>query len=77
MHVLYKVFEYENPPELKLLNGFLTATTSIKITSQDPQVEQKKAERFQMRVKEGVDLVRGRIQNSIENLQAGKVIIHN
>ena len=61
MHVLYKVFEYENPPELKLLNGFLSATTSIKITSQDPQVEQKKAERFQLRVKEGVELVKGRI----------------
>lgn len=61
MHLLYKVFEYENPPELKLLNGFLTATTAIKITSQDPQVEQKKAERFQQRLKDGVELVKERI----------------
>lgn len=65
MQVLYKVFEYENPPELKLLSGFLTATTSIKITSQDPQVEQKKVERFQVRVKEGIELVKGRIQGAI------------
>lgn len=64
--ILWKVFEYENPPELKLLNGFLTAATSIKITSQDPQVEQRKAERFQERVKEGIRIVQAGIQKSIE-----------
>jgi tetratricopeptide (TPR) repeat protein len=66
MHVLYKVFEYENPPELKMLNGFLSAATSIKVTSEDPQVEQRKAERFQARIKEGVQLVKSRIE-SIQN----------
>lgn len=63
MHVLYKVFEYENPPELKMLNGFLSAATSIKVTSEDPQVEQRKAERFQARIKEGVALVKSRIES--------------
>jgi hypothetical protein len=63
MHLFYKVYEYENPPELKLLNGFLSATSSITITSQDPQVEQKKAERFQARIKEGVELVKNRIES--------------
>jgi hypothetical protein len=62
MQVVYKIFEYENPPELKLVGGFLTAATSVKITSHDPQVEQKKAERFQERVREGIKLVRERIQ---------------
>lgn len=57
MHVFYKVFEYENPPDLNLLNGFLTATSSITVTSQDPNVERRKAERFQERIKEGAEIV--------------------
>lgn len=63
MHLYYKIYEYENPPELKLFNGFLSATSSIAITSQDPQVEQKKVERFQTRIKEGVELVKKRIES--------------
>ena len=31
MHVFYKVFEYENPPDLNLLNGFMTVTGSISL----------------------------------------------
>ncbi len=65
MHVLYKVFEYDNPPELKLLNGFLTATTSIKVTSRDPQVEQRKADKFQERIKEGIKSVQDRVRTAI------------
>jgi hypothetical protein len=67
MHIFYKVFEYENPPDLNLLNGFLTATSSITVTSQDPNVERRKAERFQERIKEGVKIVTERIKNASSN----------
>lgn len=66
MHVYYKVFEYENPPDLNLLNGLLTATSSITVTSQDPNVEKRKAERFQERIKEGAELVKKRIESAIK-----------
>ncbi len=65
MHVLYKVFEYENPPDLKLLNGLMTISGSLKVTSQDPQVEQKKAEKFQQRIKEGIEIVKEKIQKAL------------
>jgi len=65
--ILWKVFEYENPPDLKLLNGLMTISGSLKVTSQDPQVEQKKAERFQERIKEGVKIVTERIKNASSN----------
>lgn len=66
MHVFYKVFEYENPPDLNLLNGLLTATGSITVTSQDPNVERRKAERFQERIKEGAELVKTRIESAVK-----------
>lgn len=66
MHVFYKVFEYENPPDLNLLNGFMTVTGSITVTSQDPNVERRKAERFQERIKEGAELVKTRIQSAVK-----------
>jgi tetratricopeptide (TPR) repeat protein len=62
--IFWKVFEYEQLPDLKLLNGFMTISGSFKMTSQDPKVEQKKAERFQERIKEGIKIVRERIQNA-------------
>jgi len=64
LQIYYKVFEYENQPDVSLLNGFLTSTASVTITSQDPQVEQKKAEKFQGRMREGIKLVKDRIQSA-------------
>ena len=63
--ILFKVFEYENPPELKLLNGLLSATASVNITSQDPNVAKERAEKLKQRILEGIKLVKGRIQRAI------------
>ena len=63
--ILFKVIEYENPPELKLLNGLLRATASVNITSQDPNVAREKAEKMAARVKEGIKLVREKIRSGI------------
>lgn len=60
--IQFKVFEYEHPPDLKLLGGMLQLSTGVTITSQDPKVVAEKAERFRVRVKEGVELVKGKIQ---------------
>ena len=64
MRIQFKVFEYEHPPDVKLLGGFLQLSTDIKITSQDPKVAAANAEKFRLRVKEGIELVRGRIQKA-------------
>lgn len=63
--IMFKVFEYEHLPDLNLLGGLLKLTGDIKITSQDPKVAKEKAERFQVRTKEGVEVVKGRIQGAI------------
>jgi hypothetical protein len=65
LQIHYKVFEYENPPDLNLLNGFLTSTSSLTITSQDPNVEKRKAEKFQERIKDGIKIVKERIQTAL------------
>lgn len=64
--ILFKVLEYEQPPELNLLVGLLTVSGGVKITSQDPNVANEKVERFQVRVKEGVQIVRERVQRAIQ-----------
>lgn len=64
--IQFKVFEYEHPPDLKLLGGMLQLSTGVTITSQDPNVAAANAEKFRQRVKDGVELVRERIQLAIE-----------
>jgi tetratricopeptide (TPR) repeat protein len=72
LQIYYKVFEYENPPDVSVLNGLLTATTAITITSQDPNVEKRKAERFQARIKEGTQIVTEKLRIGIETDSLGK-----
>lgn len=64
VRIQFKVFEYEHPPDLKLLGGLFQLSTAINVTSQDPNVEAQKAERFRQRVKEGIELLKGRIQGA-------------
>ncbi len=64
VQIRYKVFEYEHPPDVKLLGGLLQLSTAINITSQDPQVAAANAQKFQQRIKEGVNLVTALIQRA-------------
>ena len=64
--IQFKVFEYEQPPVMNLLGGVLQLKPEIKITSQDPQVAAAQAERFQLRIKEGINLVTSLIQRAID-----------
>jgi hypothetical protein len=65
VQVVYKIFEYENPPELKLLNGLSSATASANITSQDPTVIQAATDKHTERVKDGIKLVGERIESTL------------
>jgi hypothetical protein len=62
--IQFKVFEYEHPPEVKLLGGLLSVNTDVKITSQDPQVVAAQAAKFQQRIKDGINLVTALIQRT-------------
>jgi tetratricopeptide (TPR) repeat protein len=62
--IQFKVFEYENPPKVNLLGGILQFQPEIKITSQDPQVAAAQAEKFQQRIKEGINVVTALIQKA-------------
>jgi tetratricopeptide (TPR) repeat protein len=63
--IRFKVFEYEHPPQVKLLGGLLSVSTEIKTTSQDPQVVAANAKKFQQRTENGVSLVTSIIQGAI------------
>jgi hypothetical protein len=65
VRIQFKVFEYEHPPDVKLLGGFLQLSTDIKITSQDPKVAAANAEKFQSRIKDGVRIITERIGRSV------------
>ena len=62
--IQFKVFEYEHPPELNVLGGLLQLSTSVKITSQDPQVAADQAQKFQLRINQGIELVTVAIQRA-------------
>ncbi len=62
--IQFKVFEYEHPPKVNLLGGLLQLQTTVNFTSQDPQVIAAQAEKFQIRIKAGVNLVTALIQRA-------------
>jgi hypothetical protein len=62
--IQFKVFEYEHPPVINLLGGMLQLKPEVKITSQDRQVTADQAEKFQLRIKEGINLVTALIQRA-------------
>lgn len=64
--IQFKIFEYEQPPVMNLLGGVLQLKPEIKITSQDPQVAAAQAEKFRLRIKEGINLVTALIQRAID-----------
>ena len=63
--IRFKVFEYEHPPQIKMLGGLLSVSTEIKTTSQDPQVAAANAKSFQQRIEHGVNQVTTIIQEAI------------
>jgi tetratricopeptide (TPR) repeat protein len=62
--IQFKVFEYEHPPKVNLLGGLLSLNLDVKSSSQDPQVAAAQAEKFQLRIKEGINLVTALIQRA-------------
>ena len=63
--ILFKVLEFEQPATVNPLNGLLSATATVNITSQDPSVARERAEKYKQRILEGIKIVRERIQNAI------------
>jgi tetratricopeptide (TPR) repeat protein len=63
--IQFKVFEYENPPDKKLLGGIVQVSADFKNSSSDPNAIAANAEQFQRRTQEGVDLVTKRISDAI------------
>jgi tetratricopeptide (TPR) repeat protein len=63
--ILFKVLEYEQPAPGNLLGGLLRLTAEVKTSNQDPRVARENAERFEARIKEGVNLVTERIQSAM------------
>ena len=70
--ILFKVFEYEQPPKTELLGGLLRMTTTVTTTSNDPKAARERAEKFQKRIKEGIAVVKERIQGAIQNVPTAK-----
>lgn len=68
VRIEFKVFEYEHPPDVKLLGGLVQVSADFKNTSQDPKVVAERAEKFRQRVKDGVKLVEVRIQKVMGHL---------
>lgn len=64
--VLFKVLEYENPPDVNLLGGLLRVTASAPATPQDPALQRKRAERWAQQVQEGSRIVTERIRGAME-----------
>ena len=62
--IQFKVFEYEHPPKMNLLGGLLQLQTTVNVTSQDPQAAAAEAEKFQLRIKEGINLMTALIQRA-------------
>lgn len=62
--IQFKVFEHEQPPKVNLLGGLLQLQTTVNSTPQDPQAAAAQAEKFQLRIKEGINLVTALIQRA-------------
>ena len=59
--IMFKVFESENPPDVNLL-GLVRLSTSVAVTTQDPQAIKNAQERWKERILEGIKLVKARLQ---------------
>lgn len=57
--VVFKVFEYEHPPDLKLLGGLIQVTTEVKTSSPSSAV-------FRQQIAEGVKMVSDMIKKGLE-----------
>jgi tetratricopeptide (TPR) repeat protein len=56
--IQFKVFEYEHPPEVKLLGGIVSLNMDVHSTSQD------QVEKFQQRIKDGINQVTAIIERA-------------
>ena len=64
-HIRFKIFEYDNPPDTKLLGGLIRVTAQITSTATPSAAEMNaRAEKMAMRVKEGIKTVRDRIRSA-------------
>jgi tetratricopeptide (TPR) repeat protein len=70
--ILFKVFEYEQPPKTELFGGLLRMTTTVTTTTNDPKGARERAEKLQQRIKEGIAVVKERIQRAIAQIPAAK-----
>jgi hypothetical protein len=64
-HIRFKVFEYDNPPDMKLLGGLIRVTAQITTTATPSAAElNARAEKTATRAKEGIKTVRDRIRSA-------------
>ena len=63
--VRFKVFEYEQPPQVSMLGGLVQIKTTENTTSQDPQAVADYQRQFHQRIKDGVVLATEIVQRGI------------